>query len=74
VLRDGFVGGGAIIRTVSRYPGDPAVNLIQQRRHLRRIVGVLISKDLRNYHAIAGIDRQMEFAPFAARLHAVLRL
>jgi hypothetical protein len=28
VRRDRLVGGGAIIRAVSRYPTDPAVNLI----------------------------------------------
>ena len=74
VRRDRRVGGGAIIRAVCRYPTDPVVNLIQQRRHLRRIVGVLISKGAGNYHAIAGIDRQMAFAPFPTRLHAVFRL
>jgi hypothetical protein len=42
-------------------------NLIQQRRHLRRIIGVLIREGLRDYHATASIDRQMEFAPFAER-------
>ena len=49
-------------------------NLIQQRRHLRRIIGVLIREDLRDYHATASIDHQMEFAPFAARFRAVFRL
>src|ERR1700722_10100843 len=71
---DRLVGGGTIIRAVGCYPVDQAVNLIQERRHLRRIVGVLISKGLRNYHAVIGIDRQMQFAPLAAGLHAVFRL
>src|ERR1700716_3332498 len=70
---DRAVCGSAIIRAVSRYPADQAVNLIQQWRHLRRIVGVLIREGLRYDHAVGGIDRQMEFAPFAARLRAVFR-
>jgi hypothetical protein len=73
VRRDRVVGRSAIIRAVSRYPGDPDVDLIQQRRHLRRIVGILIREGPRDYHAIASIDRQMESAPFPARLHAVFR-
>jgi hypothetical protein len=39
--RDRCVGGCTIIRAVSRYPDDLAVNLIQQWRHLRWIVDVL---------------------------------
>ena len=64
VRRDRLVGGGTIIRAVGRYPVDQAVNLIQERPHLRRIVGVLIGKGQRNYHAVIGIDGQMQFAPW----------
>ena len=70
VRRDGVVGGSAIISTVSCYPRDPVFNLIQQRRHPRGIIGVLIREGLRDYHATASIDRQMEFAPFATGLRA----
>ena len=44
VRGDRVVGGRAIIRAVSRYPGDRAINLIEQRRNLRRIIGVLIRR------------------------------
>lgn len=57
--RDRCVGGCTIVGTVSCYSGDPAVNLIQQRGHL-------IREGLRNYHAVGGIDGQMEFAPLPA--------
>ena len=53
---------------------DPAIDLIEQRRHLGRIVGVLIRQCLRHDPAGRGIDRQMQFAPFPARLCAVFRL
>jgi hypothetical protein len=44
VRRDRLIGGSAIIRTISRHPNNPATNLIAQRRHLGRMVGVLISQ------------------------------
>jgi len=34
MLRDCFVGWGAIIRTISRHADNWAVNLIEQRCHL----------------------------------------
>src|ERR1700676_4946312 len=52
VRRDGVVGGSALIRAVRRYPVDPTFNLIQERRRLRRIVGILIREGLRHDHAI----------------------
>jgi hypothetical protein len=66
--------GGAIIRAIGWHPGDLAINLIEQRRHLGRIVGILIRQGLRHYHAAGGINRQMQFAPFPARLRAMFRL
>ena len=74
VRRDRCVGGGAVIRAVCCHPGDSDVNLIKQRADLGRIVGVLVREGLRNYRAVVGIDRQMEFAPFSTRLRAVFRL
>jgi hypothetical protein len=47
--------------------GNPTVNPIEQQCHLGRIVGVLIREGLRDDHAAAGIDRQMQFATFPAR-------
>ena len=71
---DRGVGGCAVIRAVSRDPCDRDVDLIQQWRHLRWIVIVLIRQCLSDYHAILGIDRQMKLAPFPARLRAVFGL
>jgi len=67
VRRDRLANGVTIIRAIRRHSGDPVVNLIQQWRHLRRIVSVLTRKYLRNDHAAACIHRQMPFAPFPAR-------
>ncbi len=55
VRRDRLVSGVTIIRAICRHSGDPVVNLIQQRRYLRRIVRVLIRKHLRHHHAAACI-------------------
>jgi hypothetical protein len=63
VRRDRCVGRCAIIRAVCRHLGNSSANLIEQRYHLRRIVDVLIREGLRNYHAVGGIDSQMEFTP-----------
>ena len=35
------------------------------------IVGVLIRQGLRHNHTAGGIDRQMQLAPFPARLRAI---
>src|ERR1700676_2795742 len=74
VCCDHAVGGSAVIRAVSRYPGDRDIDLIQQWRNLRLIVIVLIRQCLSDYHAIFGIDRQMKLAPCPARLRAVFGL
>ena len=74
VRGDRLVGGYTIIRAIRRHLGHGAVNLIEQRRHLRWIVGVLIRQGLRQDHAAGGIDRQMQFAPFPARFRAMFRL
>ena len=74
VRRDHLAGGGVIICAVSRHPSDSTVNLIQQRRNLGQIVGVLFRESPGNYHAIAGIDHQMQFVPFPTRLRAAFRL
>jgi hypothetical protein len=42
MLRDRLVGGRTIIGAISRHLADRIVNLIQQRRYLRRIVRILI--------------------------------
>jgi hypothetical protein len=63
-LRGDRCGSGrAVIRAVSRHLGNSDFNLIEQRRNLRRIVDVLIREGPRYYHAVAGIDRQTDFAP-----------
>jgi hypothetical protein len=74
VRRDRLLSGVTIIRAIGRHSGNPVFNLIQQRRHLGWIVGVLIRQGLRHDHAAGSIDRQMQFAPFPARLRAMLRL
>jgi hypothetical protein len=56
-----LVGGSAIISAVGRHLDNPAVNLIEQWCHLRRIVGVLIRQGLGYDHAAGGIDRKMQF-------------
>jgi hypothetical protein len=48
--------------------------LIKRRGDLGSIVGVLIRQGLRHDHSTVSIDRQMQFAPFPARLRAMLRL
>ena len=74
VRRDRLVSGVTVIRTIRRHPGNPIVNLIEQRRYVRRIISVLIREGLRHDHAAARIHRQMQFAPFPARLRAMFRL
>ena len=59
---------------VSRCPVDRAVDLIQQRRHLSRTVGILMREGPRHDHTVVGIDRQMRFAPFGPRLRAAFRI
>jgi hypothetical protein len=71
---DRLVSGSAIIRAIGRHLGNLTVNLIEQRRYLRRIVGVLIRQGLRHDHAAIGINCQMQLAPCPARLRAMLRL
>ena len=71
---DRLVGGRAVIHAVGRHPDDRTVDLIRQRGDLRWIVGVLIRQGLRHDHAARGIDRQMQFALFPARLRAMFRL
>ena len=74
VRRDCLVGGGAVIRAAGCRPGYRTVNLIKQRGDLGWIVGILIRQGLRHDHAAGGINRQMQLAPFPARLRAILRL
>src|ERR1700721_2735616 len=74
MLRDRLVGGRTIIGTISRHLANRIVNLIQQRRYLRRIVRILIRQRLRHNHAAGGINRQMQLSPFPARLRTMLRL
>ena len=74
MLRDCLVGGRTIIGTISRHLANRIVNLIQQRRYLGRIVGILIRQRLRHNHAAGGINRQMQLAPLTARLRTMLRL
>jgi hypothetical protein len=68
ILRDRLVGGGTIIGTISRYLANPIVNLIQQRRYVRRIVPILIRQRLRHNHAACGINPQIQLSPFPVRL------
>ena len=55
-----MISGSAIIGAVGHYLGNPAVNLIEQKPHLRRIVDVLIREGLRNYRAVGCIGGQMQ--------------
>jgi hypothetical protein len=59
MCRGRLVSGIVIIRAISRHPGDLTVNLVKQRGHLERIVGVLIGQGLRDNHAATCINRQM---------------
>ena len=54
--RDRLASGRAILRAIGRHPGNPAVDLIEQRRHQGRIDGVLIRQCLRHDPAGRGID------------------
>src|SRR4051812_42882163 len=74
VRRDRSVSGSTVTRAVSRYLGNSAVNLIQQWRNLRRIIGILIRERPCYDHAAVGIDSKVEFAPFATRFRPVFRL
>jgi hypothetical protein len=65
-----LVSGVTVIRAIRRHPGNPVINLIEQRRHLRRAISVLIREGLRHDHAVTGIHRQMQFTSFPARLRA----
>jgi hypothetical protein len=47
---------------------------LRERADLGRIVGILIGRHLRHDHAAGSIDRQMQLAPFPARLGAMPRL
>ncbi len=70
VRRDRLVSGC----TIGRHPDNLAINSVEQRRHLGWVVDVLIRQGLCHDHAADGIDRQMQFAPCPARLHAMFRL
>jgi hypothetical protein len=61
----------AIIRTIGRHPDNRAVDLIEQRRHPGRIVGVLIRQGLRHDHASGSIDPDAAFATSGAIGHHV---
>jgi hypothetical protein len=74
VRRNRLVGGVTVIRAIGRYPNNPTVNLIKQRRHLGWIVAVLIGQGLRHDHAAGRVDRQMQFTPFPARFRTMFRL
>jgi hypothetical protein len=74
VCRDRLVGGSAIIRAIGCRPTNPVINLTEQRRHLGRIVGILIPQGLRHDHPAGSVDRQMQLAPRPARLRAMFRL
>ena len=74
VRRDRLVSGRAILRAIGRHTGNPAVDLIEQRRDLGRIVGVLIRQCFRHDPAGGGIDRQMQLSSFPARLCTIFRV
>jgi hypothetical protein len=74
VRGDCLVGGHAIIRTIGRHLDNRMVNLIEQRADLGRIIRILIRQRVRHDHAVRRVHRQMQLAPFPARLHAVLCL
>jgi hypothetical protein len=72
VPSDGAVNWLSIICAISKYCGNRAVDLVEQRADQRRIAvvrgGQFRGEDL----TAVGIDRQVELAPAPARLAAVL--
>ena len=69
IKRDRLVNGCPIIGVIGHHHADFTLNLIEQWRHLRRIVCMLICEYLHYNHAGFGIGRQMQLALCLASNH-----
>ncbi len=72
VLKDGTVGGAAIIGSVRGALTDLSVDLIKQRLHLRGIAGVLIGQPVGDDLTVISVQGQMQLAPGTPRSGAML--
>ena len=66
MLPDRLISRLAIISSIGREPINLTVDLAEQRRHLGRIIRVLVCQPMSNDFATVGIQCQVEFAPVAA--------
>jgi hypothetical protein len=69
-----FVGRHPIISAVGCNAGDCRLDLIQQRRHLRRISNIVPGQGRSHDHSGVGIHSQVQLFPSAIRLCAMLLL